>query len=168
MITINENDERFYIKNSSLKNAGLGLFAKKNIKKGDWIEVVGIMVVNDSAADFCTAYANRYKFASSKGDKRIIPIGYSAIINHTEDKTAQNVEIRCLKGLNKKNNDASEIVYLFLRDVDKDEEILGHYGEMASKEIKKMGVVDETFYEFVDYNLYNLKNIVNQITSAQS
>jgi hypothetical protein len=137
MIFLEEKDPRFFIAASTIKDAGLGLFAKTSIKKGSFIEIIGIMVERGSVADQCTAYANKYKFGASEEDKLIIPMGYAGLVNHAPDKKQQNCEIRHTRAKipTKKRKEmkdffyyAGEAVYLFIRDVEKDEEILGHYG----------------------------------------
>ncbi len=166
MITIEENDERFYIDSSTLPNAGYGLFAKVPIKAGDWLEVMGVMVKKGGVADTCTHYAKRYKFAGSKGDAKIVPMGYAGIVNHI-DGERQNVEIRRIPGLNKRNVNSSEVVYYFIKDVEVGEEILGNYGEQVGEEVKKL--VEASDYveknkkdweEFLEFNLYDLRRLV--------
>lgn len=60
MILVKENDDRFYIKKSNIPDAGLGVFASKDISKGEFIEIIGVMVEKDSVADLCTHYSNNY------------------------------------------------------------------------------------------------------------
>jgi hypothetical protein len=64
MIVFEEDDDRFYIAQSTVNLAGNGLFAKKPIKKNDWLEITGVLVHRESVADQCTYYANAYKFAA--------------------------------------------------------------------------------------------------------
>ena len=95
MIIFEENDDRFYVKESTVNRAGKGLFAAKEIKKNSWLEITGVLVERGSVADDCTYYANAYKFAANvvrKGDKVdvgqfvIVPMGYAGIVNHTDEK----------------------------------------------------------------------------------
>lgn len=161
MLTISENDKRFYISDSTQINAGLGLFASKKIKKGDYLEVLGVMVDKNSISDQCTAYANHFKFAADYSDsftKHIIPLGYAGMVNHANKKEHQNVEIRYIK-----RGKESVCVYWFLKDVDENEEVLGSYGEgwntmsnwVASVDLEK----EDDQYEwdsFLSLGLYNL------------
>lgn len=166
MIIIEENDTRFYSDHSTLPGAGLGCFAKELIKKGDYLEVIGVMVKKGGVADKCTHYAMRYKFAGSKLDTKIIPLGFAGLVNHTDDKLLQNVEIRNVRGLQKRSLDASEIVYMAIRDILPGEEVLGNYGEIIDIEIKKIAE-NQRFYDknrldwekFVSYNLYGLAEL---------
>lgn len=127
MILIKEKDERFYIAESTQPGAGRGLFASKEIREGDRLEVTGVMVDKGSPADLCTSYADAFKFAADyegKYTRHIIPMGYAGIVNHANEKQNQNVEIRHIS----RGGDIV-CVYYFLRSVAKDEEILGDYGD---------------------------------------
>ncbi len=94
MMLVEEKDKRFYIKKSNIKDAGMGVFASEDIKKGSYLEIIGVMVNVDSVADQCTNFAKDYKFAAQYEDKytrHIIPMGYAAIINHaTEEKNQKH------------------------------------------------------------------------------
>jgi SET domain-containing protein len=161
MLTINEKDKRFYIAESTQKNAGLGLFASESIEKGEYLEVIGVMVDKDSISDHCTAYANHFKFAADYSDsftKHIIPLGYGGIVNHANEKQDQNVEIRYIK-----KGKESICVYWFLKDVKKDEEVLGNYGEgwnSMSRWVENVDLNEEDHQEewdsFLSLGLYNL------------
>ena len=41
MIVVEETDNRFYLKASTIKDAGMGVFAKEPLKKGDYLEIIG-------------------------------------------------------------------------------------------------------------------------------
>lgn len=153
MITISEKDERFYVAQSRQNGAGRGLFASVPIKKGEHLEVIGVAVDRGSPADLCTSFANDYKFAADYSDsfkKHIIPLGYGGIVNHANEKKDQNVEIKYIKK-------RSELVcvYSFLRDVEKDEEILGDYGDEFSKFLASREDEAE-WVSFLGLGLYNL------------
>lgn len=168
MIFIEETDTRFYIDKSTLPNAGYGLFAKVKIKKGDWLEVIGVMVKKGGIADQCTHYAKRYKFAGTKDDSKIVPMGYAGIINHTADPVLQNMELTCERGLSKRSEHSSEVVYKTLRDIEPGEELLGNYGENIGKEIEKVAnnisyheTMKSDWEMFLSYNLYDLKRLTD-------
>ncbi len=164
MYVVDEVDTRFCIKTSTLPNAGLGCFAKELIPKGEYLEVIGILVRCNSAADHCTHYANRYKFAArEKFTCYIVPMGYGGMVNHTDDKEKQNVEMRWVKNLPKRSQHAGEIVYMALRDIEEGEELLGNYGDAVGKEVQwladKTKIFDKeekVWQSFLEYNLYNL------------
>lgn len=175
MMIFEENDDRFYIKESTVNRAGKGLFAKRDIKKNDWLEITGVLVERGSIADECTYYSNAYKFAANvvrKGDKVdvgqfvIVPMGYAGIVNHAENEASQNVEIRYINDT-KRSLHADKAVYWFLKDVKKDEEILGHYGQGWNKVLNwvqethaKTNVDQKDWEKFLEFDLYNLGDLI--------
>lgn len=168
MIFVEETDTRFYIDKSTLPNAGYGLFAKVKIPKDDWLEVIGVMVKKGGIADQCTHYAKRYKFAGSKDNSKIVPMGYAGIINHTADTSLQNMELICEQGLSKRSEHASEVIYRTLRDIEPGEELLGNYGEDIGKEVEKIAsnishhdATKSDWETFIGYNLYDLKRLTD-------
>jgi hypothetical protein len=169
MILIEENDERFYLKKSTQPNAGLGVFASKDLKKGDFIEIIGVMVKKNSIADVCTSYANNYKFAAAydnEYDMHIVPMGFGGMVNHANNKEEQNAEIKYIEH-KIINSAAGKAVYYFIKDIKKDEEILGNYGENwnnAIQWIQKIPKLIEDLEEkewnrFLNFGLYNLDKL---------
>jgi hypothetical protein len=157
---LKEKDLRFRIDRSTQPDSGLGLFAVQDIKKGDDLEVIGVLVERGSVSDSCTAYANSFKFAADFDDKmRLVPFGYGGMVNHANEKASQNVEIRYADG---------RVYYHFIRDVMAGEEVLGDYGEgwravseWTKEKIAQADEFDEdewnTFLRFDLYNLGKLK-----------
>lgn len=164
MYLVEETDDRFYVKDSTIPNAGLGCFAKERIQAGDCLEVIGVYVKCKSPADICTAYANRYKFAARENfTYYIVPLGWGGMVNHTDDKTRQNVELRWKKGRSKKSQHSGDVVYVALRDIEADEELLGHYGEAIAMEIKwaaenaaAFAQMEKEWEAFLAWDLYNM------------
>lgn len=157
MFTIEEKDKRFYLEKSKIKDAGMGVFAAEDINKDEYLEIIGIMVDVNSIPDKCTEYAKKYKFAANfagKFDKHIIPMGFGAIINHTNNKELQNAELRYIKHTSK-NSFAGSAVYYFIKDIKKGEEILGNYGPDYD-----LSLENEKYWKmFLDLGLYNLSKI---------
>jgi len=171
---IEETDKRFYVQKSTIPNAGLGVFAAEDLKKGDWLEIIGPQVKVGSIADQCTQYADKYKFAATgkvvKGkqkvdfDRKVVPMGYGGIVNHAPNPKLQNVMIDYYRGP-RRNSAAGQAIYRFLRNIHKDEEILGNYGEEWMKvmdwaETKADDIGDE-WETFLSFNLYNLKELMS-------
>ena len=180
MITITENDNRFYVRESTLPDAGLGLFARVKIPKGSFIEIIGVMVKRGSVADQCTRFAENYKFAASDKDYCLIPMGYGGMVNHANTKEQQNVVIKNVKAKvpNKKIKElrgilsfTGEAVYYFTRDVEPDEEILGDYGHEYKAHHKWIADQNEMFnnlendwIKFLSFGLYNLPLLSQKMT----
>jgi len=161
MILIEETDNRYYVEKSLLPNAGLGVFAKIPLKKGDHMEIIGVQVKVESVEDVCTGYAKAYKFAAKPGTdftRHVIPMGYAAIVNHGSSEV-RNCELRENRG-SKKNLNASTMIYLFIKDIEPGEELLGNYGgnyaEVLEWTDKYSNRIDEDEWEtFLSANLYN-------------
>ena len=177
MMIFEEEDDRFYIDNSTMKNAGKGLFASRKINKNEFLSITGVMVKRGSTADLCTYHFNSYKFAASVkrkgdlieiGDYFIVPLGLSGIINHTDDTKKQAVQIQYVGNEHpQKSPHAGKAVYWFLRDVEKGEEIFGNYGDgwgrvfnWANK-VENNSVAEQSEYKkFFDLNLYALQEFL--------
>lgn len=166
MMLLEEKDERFYIAESTQPKAGRGLFAARDIKKGERLEVIGVSVDKGSPADVCTSYADAYKFAADYSDsytRHIIPMGYAGIVNHANEKEDRNVEIKYVL-----KNGRTICVYAFLRDVGKDEEVLGDYGDawrgLAEWSRRVNGSADsaeeDAWRSFLTLGLYNLDRLI--------
>jgi hypothetical protein len=169
MIVVEETDLRYYVKESTLPNAGLGLFAKEPLKKGDYLEVMGPVVKKGSVADQCTHYAKRYKFAALNTEFKIVPMGYAGLVNHTDDPAKQNCELTIVPD-QPRNPLSSHVCYVFTKDIAVDEEILGNYGENVGKEIKKMNE-NASYHEeclgqwvrFLKHDCYDLKRLCEML-----
>lgn len=166
MILVEETDSRFYITKSNIHQAGMGVFAAEDLKKDDYLEIIGVKVAKESIADKCTHYSNSYKFSSKplnvENDYLIIPMGYAGIVNHAPTNEMQNAALDINTQLPKSN--ACSVVYRFIRDIKKDEEILGHYGKnwddafkWAEKNLKILDESKNDWETFLKLNLYNLE-----------
>lgn len=167
MYLIEEIDLRYYIDKSTIPNAGYGLFAKELLKRGDHLEVIGVVVKKGGISDKCTHFAKRYKFAAGpKFDAHIIPLGYGGLVNHTEDEKIMNCQIEHVPGLMGRSQHSGQIVYRFIRDIVPGEEIIGNYGPNVGEEIKKFSENMEFLEEnksdwdrFTEFQLYDLHKL---------
>ncbi len=166
---IEETDDRFYLKESTVPNAGMGVFSKEDIEKGEFLEIIGVQVKMNSIADQCTQYANKYKFAATgklikeqkkiEHDRLVMPVGFGGMVNHAPSAELQNAEIWYRQGA-KRNSAAGQAVYRFIRNIKKDEEILGNYGEEWQGVMDWVGEkaeeVENDWETFLSHNLYSL------------
>lgn len=87
---INEEDGRFYVADSTIPGAGNGLFTKVPIRKGERLEVVGVMVSRDSRSDRCSHFCDHHKFRVGE-DRLLIPLGFGGMVNHSPTPNLQKV-----------------------------------------------------------------------------
>jgi hypothetical protein len=167
-----EKDDRFYIKESTIPGAGMGLFAKVPIKAQSVLPIRGVQVKVGSDIDKCTAYARAYKFSACdrKTDRHIVPLGYAALINHANRPQERNVEI-VASTTHTSDNFTGKMVYRFIRDVEPDEEILGDYGcfwtgifNWAAQVQPKAQDTEDDWQTFLTHDLYKLGELIAEIT----
>ncbi|MHA2428338.1 MAG: SET domain-containing protein-lysine N-methyltransferase [Candidatus Hermodarchaeia archaeon] len=180
MYLVEETDTRFYLKESTVPNAGLGVFAAEPLKAGDYLEIIGVQVKTNSIADECTAFADKYKFAAAGKlvkkerttdfSRKVVPLGYGGMVNHAPNAKMQNAMIDYHKGP-KRNAAAGQPIYRFLRDIAKDEEILGNYGEQWTNIMEwagdKANEVGDDWETFLSFDLYNLKEIMSELSPKE-
>ena len=112
-----EKDNRFYIYKSKETNGGNGLYASCNLKKGDFLEIIGVIAKNEETKR-CIDYTKNYVFMTKEGEW-LAPTGYGGIVNHASNPSNQNAKITYIEDM---------VAYKFTRDIAKGEEILGCYG----------------------------------------
>lgn len=86
---VDETDDRFYVAESTLPEAGNGLFAKVALNEGDRFEVIGALVLRESISDLCSHYADDHKFRV--GDYLLIPLGFGGMANHSVNPNLEKV-----------------------------------------------------------------------------
>ena len=120
MMLVNEEDDRFYVADSTIPGAGNGLFTKVPIRKGDRLEVIGVVVRRDSTSDRCSHFCDHHKFRIGE-DRLLIPLGFGAMVNHSLRPNLQKVF-------------AGDRLYLeALRDLPADEELFFTYAPYAQE-----------------------------------
>ncbi len=87
---VNEEDGRFYVADSTIPGAGNGLFTKVPIRKGDRLEVIGVLVRRDSPSDRCSHFCDHHKFRVGE-DMLLIPLGFGGMVNHSPTPNLQKV-----------------------------------------------------------------------------
>lgn len=120
---LEENDQRFYVAESTLENAGLGLFAAVDLSHKDVLEVAGFLIKKDSPTDKCTKYSRDYRLYYD-GENILVMTGWAAMVNHSESHP-NTVLV--------KNDDKMFLV--MSRNIKKDEEILFKYSDYAGLQI---------------------------------
>ncbi len=117
---VNEEDDRFYVAKSTLPGAGSGLFTKVPLRKGDRLEVVGVIVRRDSVSDRCTHFCDHHKFRIGES-QLLIPLGFGAMVNHSPTPNLQKVF------------EGDRLYLEALRDLPADEEVFFTYTPYAQE-----------------------------------
>ena len=117
---VDEEDDRFYVAESTVPGAGRGLFTKQPLRKGDRFEVIGVIVRRESTSDRCTHFCDHHKFRIGETEL-LIPLGFGGVVNHSPTPNVQKV----FEG---------DRVYLeALRDLAANEEVFFTYTEYAQE-----------------------------------
>jgi SET domain-containing protein len=114
---LDETDDRFEVRESTIPGAGFGVFARVDLPAGAVIEVVGVLVRRESVSDRCTHFADHHKFRV--GDRLLIPVGFGGLVNHS---TEPNLE---------KLLDGDRVLLRTLRAVPAGEELFFRYPDAA-------------------------------------
>ncbi len=86
---LDETDDRFEIRASTLPGAGLGVFARIDLPPGALLEVIGVLVRRESISDRATHFADHHKFRI--GDRLLIPCGFGGLVNHSTEPNLEKV-----------------------------------------------------------------------------
>jgi hypothetical protein len=87
---VDETDDRFYIAESTIAGAGLGLFTTHALVAGERFEVIGALVRSGSVSDRCTRFADHYKVRLADG-LLLVPLGYGSLVNHSPTPNLEKV-----------------------------------------------------------------------------
>ena len=78
---LDETDDRFEVRDSTIPGAGAGVFARVDLSRGSTLEVIGVRVRRETVSDRCTHFADHHKFRV--GDCLLIPVGFGGLVNHS-------------------------------------------------------------------------------------
>jgi SET domain-containing protein len=111
MSTLSPFLEKIYLGTSKIPNAGRGVFAKSNIKKGEVIEKCPIIEIpGGDNANLNKSILVTYFFYFGKNKERLIlALGYGSIYNHSQNPNAsfkiiprqKLIEFRAIKNIPK-------------------------------------------------------------------
>lgn len=115
--------DKIYIKKSGIKNAGRGVYARRDIKKGEIIEVCPIIEVPKyDMANLRESILVTYFFYFGKTkEKLLIALGFGSIYNHSYKPNAA-YKIMSTKKL---------IEFTALRNIYENEEITTNYNKIG-------------------------------------
>lgn len=112
---------KIYIANSKIENAGRGIFATRNIKIGEIIEVCPIILINEGEVPYIrkTKLHNYYFMWGDEKEnhKAAICLGLGSLYNHSYSPNATY----------KKHINDELIEFIAITDINKDQEISVNY-----------------------------------------
>ena len=112
------------IKKSKIKNAGRGVFASVDIRKGEVIEVCPILIFRETDTDLVMkTRLGSYVYAYDKSGS-MFALGYGSLYNHS---ITPNATYELLEYPEKTEQD-SELIITAIKSIGKNEEIYFDYG----------------------------------------
>lgn len=111
--------KKVYVSRSKIPNAGRGVFANQNIKKGEIIEVCPIIEIPHQDIPILgkTILLNYYFIFGEKNEMLAIALGFGSIYNHSYEPNASY----------KKKPKYKVIEFIAIKNIKKDEEITVNY-----------------------------------------
>ena len=107
--------DKISIKQSLIPNSGRGVFAEKDFKKGEVIEVCPL--ITDYKKNFANSKIKDYTFKSKfKPEQEVIVFGMCSMYNHSDNFNVSH------------NQDPENMIYKAVRDIKKGEELYVNYG----------------------------------------
>jgi len=124
------NNEHLYVKKSSIRNGGLGVFSKKDLYPQDPIEYCHSIVLNWRASYPLEPNMGKYVYSfvcdchdcSKYGKKLLLPLGYGSIYNTSLRPEEANAEWYI-------NLNLSLQIFVCKKFIKAGEEILVYYGD---------------------------------------
>ena len=111
----NSYTDKISVKQSLIPNSGRGVFAEKDFKKGEVIEVCPLLT--DYKKNFVNSKIKDYTFKSKfKSDQEVIVFGMCSMYNHSDNYNVAH------------NQDPENMIYTAARDIKKGEELYVNYG----------------------------------------
>ena len=111
----NSYTDKISVRQSLIPNGGRGVFAEKDFKKGEVIEVCPLLT--DYRKNFSNSIIKDYTFKSKfKPDQEVITFGMCSMYNHSENFNVSH------------NQEPENMIFTAARDIKKGEELYVNYG----------------------------------------
>ena len=107
--------QNIIVKQSLIPNSGRGVFANKNFKKGEIVEVCPL--ISDKRSNINKSIIKDYTFKNKFKDEEVIVFGLCSIYNHSDNNNIHH---------DQDGND--NMIYTAVRDINKGEELYVNYG----------------------------------------
>ena len=117
--------DKVYVSSSKIINAGRGVYAKRNIKKGEIIETCPIILVSkyDTSKLEESILVTYFFYTGKKKEELAVALGFGSIYNHSYRPNAKY----------KINRTKKLLEFTALRNIKKDEEITFNYKQGNTK-----------------------------------
>lgn len=116
--------KKIYLRASNISNGGRSVFAASDIKKGEIIEIVPILILEFS--EFIDSYWNKlFEYYFWLDDYVVLALGYGSLYNHSKNPNCK-YEI---------SSEEKLIKFTALRDIEKDEEICFDYKQDSENDL---------------------------------
>jgi hypothetical protein len=114
---VDEPDDRFELRPSTIPGAGQGVFARCDLPPGAELVVIGVLVRRESISDRCSHFADCHKFRV--GDRLLIPLGFGGLVNHCADPNLDRIA------------DGDRVILRANRPITRGEELFFRYSDSA-------------------------------------
>src|SRR5579871_1660855 len=113
--------DKIYIAESAIENAGRGVFARIDIKKGELIETCPVIAIDEHDTSNLqeTILVTYFYYFGKKKERSVVALGFGSIYNHSDQPNAMYME--------KQNEQVIE--FFALREIKQNEEITVHYNQ---------------------------------------
>ena len=117
-------NRKIYIAKSGIKNAGRGVFASKDIKVNETIEICPILILWSKDAALIMKTALHCYVYEYEGGSVLMALGYGSLYNNM-DKPNAKYELQEYDGMSELD---SELLFTAIKPIAKNEEIFIDYG----------------------------------------
>lgn len=127
--------DKIYVSQSSMPDAGRGVFARFAIKKGELIEKCPVIEIpeHDVAALSHSILLTYFYFFGKNKERIVVALGFGSIYNHTYSPNASYIA----------REKEQVIEFIAIKDIKKDEEITVNYVQ-ENKEKHPLWFTDST------------------------
>ena len=109
------HDDKLIVKQSLIPNSGRGVFANKDFKKGEVVEVCPL--ISDKRENFKNSIISNYTFKNAFKNEEVLVFGLCSIYNHSDNSNIIHEQ-----------DGKDNMIYTAYRDINKGEELYVHYG----------------------------------------
>ncbi len=110
------HDNKLIVKDSLIPNAGRGVFANKDFKKGEIVEVCPL--ISDKDENIKNSVVKNYTFKNKFKDEEVLVFGLCSMYNHSDNNNIEHDQ-----------DGKGNMIYTAGRDIKKGEELYVNYGQ---------------------------------------